>query len=155
MIYSLHKTQLLKTDLETLWTFMKDPRNLARITPSRMDFQIKNAERLKEMHAGQIIEYTIKPLLGIRMTWVTEITHVKENIFFVDEQRFGPYKFWHHQHHYKEVSGGVEMNDIVHFKIGYGIFDSLIYRLIIKKELETIFNYRYNTLETLFDQKLK
>ncbi|MCW3113213.1 MAG: hypothetical protein JWR18_1609 [Segetibacter sp.] len=102
------------------------------------------------MYAGQIIEYTVKPILGIPLYWMTEITHVDEGKYFVDEQRFGPYSLWHHQHHFKEVSGGVEMTDLVHYKLPFWILGDLANALFVSKQLREIFDFRYKTVEEKF-----
>ena len=104
MLEKIETKQLLKTDLESAWDFMSDPRNLAQITPEYMQFKVLgDLDGL--MHAGKIIEYRVSPIAGIKMHWVTEITHVQDKVFFVDEQRFGPYQFWHHQHHLEPTKG--------------------------------------------------
>lgn len=102
------------------------------------------------MYAGQLIEYRVSPLLGIPMYWMTEITQVVEGKYFIDEQRFGPYSLWHHQHHFREVEGGVEMTDIVHYKIPMGILGVVADKLFVRKKLETIFDYRYVAVDKLF-----
>jgi ligand-binding SRPBCC domain-containing protein len=95
------------------------------------------------MYPGQIIEYTVKPVLGIPLYWMTEITHVEDHKYFVDEQRFGPYSMWHHQHHFKEIEGGVEMTDIVHYKLPLGILGDIAHALFVKAQLTHIFDYRF------------
>ena len=102
------------------------------------------------MYPGQIIEYKVKPMLGIPLYWMTEITHVKDKEFFVDEQRYGPYSFWHHQHLFKEVEGGVEMIDIVHYKIPFWFIGDLAHALFVRKRLEHVFEYRYKVIEEMF-----
>ncbi len=102
------------------------------------------------MYAGQVISYTVRPLAGIPMTWVTEITHVNTPNYFVDEQRFGPYAFWHHQHFLKEVPGGVEMRDIVHYALPLGLLGRLANSLLVKNKLQKIFDFRHKKLESLF-----
>ena len=104
-MYQLKRTQFIKTDLKTAWDFFSSPGNLKKITPDYMGFDVKT-ELPDKMYEGLMIEYTVKPLLGIPMNWITEIKTVKELEFFVDEQRKGPYKIWHHEHHFKEVDGG-------------------------------------------------
>lgn len=106
----------------------------------------------RAMFAGQIIHYKISPFTGITMEWVTEITHVKEKTFFVDEQRFGPYKFWHHKHLFREIEGGTEMEDIVHYKLPLGILGKLFHPLLVKPKLEAIFNFRRAKLISLFGE---
>lgn len=119
-----------------------------------MDFRIISRYQGSKMYPGQVIEYTVKPLLNIPMYWMTEITHVQPKEFFVDEQRFGPYSMWHHQHHFKELSGGVEMTDIVHYKIpGWWIGD-VMNAIYVKKQLTKIFDYRFKKVEELFGKVL-
>lgn len=137
--------------MPTVWEFMSSPANLAKITPAYMGFQILNDLATNEMYPGQIIEYYVTPLGGIKMHWVTEITHVKDKDYFIDEQRFGPYSFWHHKHFLKEAPGGVEMTDILHYKVPFGFLGKIVNALFIKKKIDEIFKYRYNKLEELFN----
>ncbi|NVO03876.1 MAG: SRPBCC family protein [Bacteroidetes bacterium] len=151
MLHTLKTSQFVKTDIETVWKFIRSPKNLATITPPKMGFEVINEkDDLDEMYAGQIIEYYVKPIFGIKMHWVTEITHVKVNEYFVDEQRFGPYAFWHHKHFLKEVEGGIEMTDIIHYKAPFWIFGKIANALFIKKQLKAIFDYRFNKINDLF-----
>ena len=106
----------------------------------------------RDMFPGQIIHYTIKPLLGIKLEWITEITHIKENVFFVDEQRYGPYKFWHHKHFLREIPGGVEMEDIVNYKLPFGFLGKLFHPILVKPKLDKIFTYRREKLIELFGE---
>lgn len=106
----------------------------------------------RQMYPGQVIHYTVSPLMGIKMQWVTEITHVKDKAFFVDEQRFGPYRFWHHKHFLKEIPGGVEMEDIVHYKLPFSFLGNLAHPLLVKPKLEEIFAYRQKKLVELFGE---
>ena len=148
-IYRLHKTQKLPISANQAWTFLSDPNNLKVITPDSMGFHIlSGADR--PMHAGQIIQYVVTPVLGVKTKWVTEISHVIDKHYFVDEQRFGPYAFWHHKHFIKEIDGGVLMEDIIDYKIPFGVFGQLIHPILVKPKLETIFNYRKKKLEALF-----
>lgn len=149
-MYSLRAKQFIKSDLVTVWDFISSPENLARITPAYMDFRIVTDSAKDGMYAGQIIEYRIRPMAGLKLRWITEITHVRSKEYFVDEQRFGPYRFWHHQHFLKEVPGGVEMEDLVHYKIPYGIVGRLLHFFIIEKQLRNIFEYRRTALDKLF-----
>lgn len=152
MLHTLKTKQFLKSDLNTVWNFMSSPSNLARITPTYMGFQILSDESdIKKMYPGQLIEYYVTPVLGIKMHWVTEITHVQDRYYFVDEQRFGPYAFWHHKHFLKEVPGGVEMTDILHYKIPMGIIGKIVNQLFIKRKIKEIFDYRHERLEQLFN----
>ncbi len=143
------RKQFVKTDLQTCWDFFSSPANLKRITPSYMGFDVKTEVPTK-MYEGLIIAYTVKPLLGIPVEWVTEITHVKDKSFFVDEQRKGPYTMWHHEHHFKEVDGGVEMTDIVSYIIPLGIIGKMMHPFLVKPKLEEIFAYRFKIVEEIF-----
>jgi ligand-binding SRPBCC domain-containing protein len=143
------RKQFVKTDLQTCWDFFSSPANLKRITPSYMGFDVKT-EVPKQMYEGLIIAYTVKPLLGIPVEWVTEITHVKDKSFFVDEQRKGPYTMWHHEHHFKEVEGGVEMTDIVSYILPLGFLGKLVHPFLVKPKLEEIFAYRFKIVEEVF-----
>lgn len=150
MLHSLHKKQLVNCSISELWDFISNPANLATITPPEMNFKVLTDLKNKKMHPGQIIEYTVSPLLGLTMHWVTEITHVKNEEYFVDEQRFGPYTFWHHQHSIKETPNGIEMQDDIHYKIPMGPIGRLANKLFISKKLEQIFEYRKKKLDELF-----
>jgi ligand-binding SRPBCC domain-containing protein len=148
-VYSFHLVQNLPINLQEAWKFFSEPGNLKDITPETMGFVVRS-EQQEKMYPGQIIEYTVKPLFRIPVYWMTEITHVVEEEFFVDEQRFGPYSFWHHQHHFKEIKGGVEMTDIVHYKIPYWFLGDIANALFVKQQLKTIFDFRYKTIEERF-----
>ena len=114
-----------------------------------MDFRIlSGADR--PMFAGQIIEYTVKPIAGISTRWVTEITHCVNNHYFVDEQRYGPYALWHHKHFIRPVAGGVEMEDLIHYKLPLGILGQLAHGLFVKAKLNSIFEYRNKVLQEKF-----
>lgn len=102
------------------------------------------------MYEAMIATYHLKPLLGIRLNWVTEITHISEKEYFVDEQRFGPYRFWHHEHHFKEIEGGVEMTDIVHYALPFGVLGQVFHKCSVEKKLKEVFDYRYKALAKLF-----
>ncbi len=142
-VYSIKTVQHLPISLQEAWDFFSSPANLSTITPDHLGFQIVSKHHGEKMYAGQIIEYTVKPVLGIPLYWMTEISHVEDKKYFVDEQRFGPYSLWHHQHHFKETSAGVEMTDIVHYKLPLGILGRLAHCLFVKKQLKQIFDYRY------------
>ncbi len=148
--HSIKTVQKIPVSLEKAWAFFSDPANLQVITPDNMGFKVISKHHADTMYAGQIIEYKVKPLLGIPIYWMTEITQVKDKEYFIDEQRIGPYKLWHHQHHFKEIPGGVEMTDIVHYKNPFWILGRLANALFIKKKLDEIFAYRYKKVEELF-----
>jgi len=148
-VYTLKTSLNLPIQIDNAWDFFSNPGNLAKITPSEMGFQITSGEPGK-MFAGQIITYKIGILPGIKSNWVTEITQVKENAYFIDEQRFGPYKMWHHEHHFNPVDGGIAMTDRVTFKIPFGIFGRLAYHLFIRRKLVQIFTFRTLILSNYF-----
>jgi len=148
-IYQLHAKQHLPISIDEAWNFLSDPKNLKIITPDYMGFKIiSGADR--PMYSGQLIQYIVTPVAGIKTKWVTEITHVVDKEFFVDEQRFGPYALWHHKHFIKEIPGGVEMEDIVDYKLPFGILGQLAHPILVKPKLNEIFEYRKNKLEALF-----
>lgn len=151
-IYQLKREQILPLSLEEAWEFFSSPMNLEKITPEYMKFEVKGGA-LGKMYPGQIISYTVSPVLGIPLFWLTEITHVEHLKFFVDEQRFGPYSFWHHQHIFEEVEGGVKMIDWVHYKLPLGVLGRIAHFLFVGKQLNDIFDYRYRILERNFDRK--
>ena len=148
--HSIKTVQKIPVSLEKAWDFFSNPANLQAITPANMGFKVISKHHGDTMYAGQIIEYTVKPMLGIPLYWMTEITQVKDKQYFIDEQRFGPYSLWHHQHHFKAIEGGVEMTDIVHYKNPLGFIGRLANSIFVKKKLDTIFNYRYQKVEELF-----
>lgn len=148
-LYQLHAKQALPITKEEAWDFLSDPKNLKVITPEHMGFKIlTGADRA--MFQGQIIQYIVKPFPGVSTKWVTEISHVKEGDYFVDEQRFGPYALWHHKHFLHEIDGGVEMEDLIDYKIPFGYLGQLVQPLLVKKQLNQIFQYREAKLEELF-----
>jgi len=148
-IFRLHKKQNLPISINEAWDFLSSPANLKIITPGYMGFNIlSGADR--PMYPGQIIQYIVTPILGIKTKWVTEITHVMDKKYFVDEQRFGPYALWHHKHFIKEIKGGVEMEDIIDYKVPFGFLGQLAQPILVKPKLEEIFNYRTKKLEELF-----
>ncbi len=149
-MYQLKRTQFIKADIQTCWDFFSSPDNLKVITPPYMGFEVKTEVPAK-MYEGLMISYIVRPLLGIPMSWITEIKTVKENQFFVDEQRKGPYTIWHHEHHFKEVEGGVEMTDIVSYVIPFGILGKIAHPVIVKKKLEEIFAYRFKKVDEIFN----
>ncbi len=153
MLYTIKTKQFIKSDLDTVWDFISSPKNLNTITPDTMKFETLTELGNEKMYAGQIIEYYVTPFAGIKMHWVTEITHIKDKEYFVDEQRFGPYAMWHHKHFLKTVNGGVEMTDIVHYKIPYGIFGKIAHTLFVKNKLKEIFDFRFKKVDELFNQK--
>lgn len=152
-IYNLKRKQFLPVSLSQAWAFFLSPENLSMITPPHMGFEIKYFSGSAKTYPGQIIQYKVGILPGIKVNWVTEITHVKENEYFIDEQRFGPYSFWQHQHHFREVHGGIEMIDEVNYAVPFGLLGRIAHFIFVGKEVEAIFNYREKVLVNHFSRK--
>jgi ligand-binding SRPBCC domain-containing protein len=148
--YQLIKTQKLPAALNEVWDFISSPANLKEITPRHMGFLITGNTGEGKMYPGMIIIYKVSPVLGIKLNWVTEITHVRELEYFVDEQRVGPYSMWHHEHKIEPIEGGVLMTDIVTYQPPLGFLGALANKLFIKKQLRQIFDYRTVALEKRF-----
>lgn len=148
-LHHIRTKQHLPISLEEAWDFFSSPRNLDRITPEDMKMTISNNPSEK-MFAGQIITYKVKPFPFAQLNWVTEITHVKQNSYFVDEQRFGPFGFWHHLHSFEQTENGVLMTDDLHYKMPFGIIGKIAHLLVIKNKVKNIFAFRSQTLEQYF-----
>jgi ligand-binding SRPBCC domain-containing protein len=148
--YQLHKTQKIPATIDQVWDFISSPANLKKITPEYMGFNITSKLLSEKMYPGMIISYKVSPVLGIKMTWVTEITQVKEKEYFVDEQRVGPYSMWHHEHKIEPIEGGVLMTDIVSYQPPFGILGSIANSILIKNQLKEIFDYRVTAVEKMF-----
>jgi ligand-binding SRPBCC domain-containing protein len=148
-MHQLKTVQLLPITLEQAWDFFSSPKNLATITPESLNL-VPITELPAAMYPGIFVTYRVRPLLGIPMTWVTEITHIEDKRFFVDEQRLGPYRIWHHQHHFRAVPGGVEMTDIVDYRLPLGPVGVLMQKLLVGQKVREIFEFRQKRLEELF-----
>ncbi len=149
--YVLKLKQNLPVTLEEAWDFFSSPHNLAKITPPEMNFIVtSDYNGDAKMYPGMIITYKVSPLLGIKLNWMTEITHVEEGKYFVDEQRFGPYAFWHHQHHFKTIPGGVEMTDLLHYAIPFGVIGQLTNAVLVAEKVKKVFEFRVEAVEKIF-----
>lgn len=149
-MYRIQRQQYIPTSLEAIWAFFSAAANLERITPPAMVMRNTSPPDGRDIYPGQIITYSLRPLPGIRMRWVTEITHVVPGSHFVDEQRYGPYSFWHHQHHFSRQGEGVLMTDIVHYKLPLGPLGHLAHAVFVKRQLQAIFEYRRQKIAELF-----
>ena len=149
-IYQIHKSQFITASIEQVWDFISDPRNLKDITPDYMGFEIISEDLPDRVYPGMIIVYRVRPLLGIPMKWVTEISQVEKERYFVDEQRIGPYAMWHHEHFIEPAPGGILMKDVVTYKPPLGFLGRLGNFLFIKRQLDGIFRYRQMALENKF-----
>jgi len=149
--YRLEFTQKIPVSLDVAWDFFSSPQNLSEITPESMTFDVTSPIKKDEkMYPGMIITYKVAPLLGVKLNWMTEITHVKDKEYFIDEQRFGPFAFWHHNHHFEEIEGGVLMHDILHYAIGFGFVGTIANEIVVAKKVKEIFNFRHKKVEELF-----
>ncbi|NML20239.1 SRPBCC family protein [Pseudoflavitalea sp. G-6-1-2] len=147
--HSIRAVQRIPVSVEQAWQFFSDPAKLVDITPAEFAFRVISRHHGPVVYQGQIIEYKVSPLLGIPLYWMTEITHVVPLKYFVDEQRYGPYRMWHHQHHFTAIDGGVEMVDIVHYSIPGWWMGRMINSILVKKKLESLFRYRFQRIEEL------
>ena len=148
--FSIKTVQKIPVDIETSWAFFSNPANLQVITPKNMGFKVLSKHHGDKVYPGQIIEYNVSPLLGIPLYWMTEITQVKDKEYFIDEQRYGPYQLWHHQHHFKIIEGGIEMTDIVHYRNPLGFLGTIANSLFVKAKLIQVFQFRFKVVEEIF-----
>lgn len=154
-IHVLHRKQALAISREDAWQFFSDPRNLARITPPKLGFQIVTPDLPERIYAGLMIQYRVRPLLGIPMGWLTEITHVIPGHYFSDEQRIGPYALWHHEHWFRDAgAGSVELEDRVTYKLPGGRLSEPAHALVVRRQLDEIFNYRTTAVKKWFPSKV-
>ena len=143
------RTQFLPISPEAAWDFFSAPGNLPAITPPRLGFRVLS-KAPAAIYPGLILHYSVRPLPGFRTTLVSEITHVRAPKYFVDEQRAGPYSLWHHEHHFHRVSGGVSVEDIVHYALPFGLLGRVIAGSLVRRKLEAIFAYRSKILTERF-----
>jgi len=148
--YQLLKEQKVNGTIDEVWDFISSPANLKVITPDYMGFDITSKNLPEKMYEGMIISYRVSPVLGVKTTWVTEITHIHDKRYFVDEQRVGPYALWHHQHLIEPIENGVLMKDIVSYEPPLGFLGAIANSLMIQKKLKEIFDYRTTAVEKEF-----
>jgi ligand-binding SRPBCC domain-containing protein len=147
--HELKREQVIPATMAQAWEFFSNPANLERITPPSLKIRIRSKVP-ERMHEGLLIRYRVKPLLGIPLTWVTEITRVEEPTCFVDEQRSGPYRLWRHVHRFEELpSGGVRMVDEVTYALPFGWLSEPVHRLLARRRLEEIFKFRAEQVSAL------
>jgi ligand-binding SRPBCC domain-containing protein len=151
-MHNLRQEQFLPITLDKAWAFFSSPKNLNEVTPEDMVFEI-TSDMPDLMYEGMMITYRIKPMLNISMNWCTEITHINNHHFFIDEQRKGPYNIWHHEHHFKEVKGGILMTDILYYDIGKSFLGWIAGHLLVHKKVKQIFEFRYKKLEQIFSKE--
>lgn len=150
-IYKLERTQLINSDMDTLWQFFSNPKNLSAITPAYMNFRITSDITDHGIHAGQIITYKVSPILNIPLSWMTEITEVEQHKYFIDEQKKGPYQLWRHKHVFEEKEGKVLMTDIVHYQLPLGFMGNIAHTIFVKRQLQNIFDFRHQKIEAFFN----
>lgn len=149
--YHLTYKQCLPISLAEAWDFFSSPFNLVEITPDDMAFKVTSAfDKNEKMYPGMIITYKVSPLFGINLNWMTEITQVLEQKYFIDEQRFGPFKFWHHQHHFKAIEGGVEMTDILTYGLPLGVLGNIAHAIMVGNKIKAIFTFREKKTNEMF-----
>tara|TARA_R110000868_G_scaffold76562_3_gene220007 strand:- start:1456 stop:1920 length:465 start_codon:yes stop_codon:yes gene_type:complete len=152
-IYKKESVQYVNASLEQCWSFFSSPRNLQKITPNDMGFEITDYDG-KTVYPGQVIQYKVRPLFGITLSWMTVITAVKENSYFIDEQRFGPYSLWHHKHFFESTpDGGVKMTDVVHYGLPLGFLGRIMKTLVVENKLKEIFEFREKAVDQMFNNK--
>ena len=151
-IYSIKTVQNVTASLDECWSFFSSPRNLQKITPSDMGFEITDYDE-RTVYPGQVIQYKVRPLFGITLSWMTVITAVKENSYFIDEQRFGPYALWHHKHFFEATPEGVKMTDVVHYGLPLGFLGRIMNTVVVKSKLKEIFEFREKAVDAMFNKK--
>ena len=151
-LFSFKKTQFIHASPEKVWEFIATPENLNKITPDSMAFKTISEPQGK-MFPGMLISYIVKPFPFISFNWVTEITHVEPGVYFVDEQRFGPYSFWHHKHFIERSGDGTLMTDIVDYKVPFGFIGNIANAVVVRKKLEQIFSFRTEIIEKIFGKE--
>ena len=149
-VHSIKSIQKIPVPLEKVWDFYSNHANLQLITPAYMRFKIISQNLNEKLHAGQVIEYKVRPIFNISLNWMTVIRKVEAPIYFMDEQRIGPYSIWQHQHYFSAIEGGTEMMDIVLYKNPFGIIGELANTLSVRKKLRNIFEYRFSKMEDIF-----
>ena len=149
-VFEIHEELELASSIEEIWEFISSPANLREITPPYLGFEIRNSRLPEKIYPGLMISYRVRPFMGIRMRWLTEITHVSEPFYFVDEQREGPYALWHHEHRLSPTEMGVKMTDLVTYRLPAGPMGILAHRMFVRKQLEDIFRYRKGLLINKF-----
>jgi ligand-binding SRPBCC domain-containing protein len=151
-VYKKETVQHVNASLDECWAFFSSPRNLQKITPENMGFQITDFDN-KSVYPGQIIQYKVSPLFGLKLNWMTVITAVKDKSYFIDEQRFGPYALWHHKHFFEATENGTKMTDVVHYALPLGFIGRLLNAIVVQNKLQEIFDYRFIKVNQLFNSK--
>ncbi len=149
-VYALKFEQKVPAEPEQIWSFLTSHANLLEMTPPEMNFTILSKDLAQSVYPGMMIHYSLTPILGIKMKWLTQITQRKEMAYFVDEQRTGPYKIWHHEHHIAAIPGGTLITDLIHYVPPLGFLGDIANRLFIKDQLQQLFKYRMRKMVEKF-----
>ena len=153
-MYKLKFAQKLPISVEESWAFFSQPTNLLHLTPPHLGFEMLDTEKNKKIYPGQIISHLIRPFLKIPIEWTSEIVQVHEPYYFIDHQICGPYRFWHHEHRFNPIDKGVEIVDLIHYKLPLGYIGQFFHFVKVQKEIQTVFSYRKRKLEELFGKYL-
>jgi len=145
------RKQTIKSDIDSIWKFISSPKNLELITPKWMNFKVTSKNIDQNMYPGMIITYNITPFLNLKMVWITEITHIEDHKLFIDEQRIGPYKMWHHEHRFDQIDDGIIMTDTITYVPPFGLLGMVANILFIKKRIKKIFDHRQYIIEKIFN----
>lgn len=151
--YELYRETVLPISVVEAWDFFSNPSNLAKITPAEMEFKVVTKDLPEHIHNGLMIAYVVRPLAGIPLKWLSQISAVNAPYSFVDEQLKGPYAYWHHEHTFEEKNGAVLMKDRVTYAISFGWLGQLANKLVVRKKLAQIFDYRTEQILTIFKSK--
>ncbi len=151
-MYSILYRQIIPRPIEQTWDFFSNPANLKLLTPAGMKFELMN-ESIDEMYEGIVLGYTLAPLAGIKLSWYSEITKIEAKKYFIDQQLKGPFKIWHHQHHFRETDSGTEVTDLVHYELPLGFIGKLFHPLFVERRVKDMFEYRYQKARELFGSR--
>jgi ligand-binding SRPBCC domain-containing protein len=153
-MYQYKTEQILPISLKEAWDFFSSPKNLSTITPPELDFNILTNFKEEGIREGMVIDYTVKPLLGIPVHWQTEIGNVVAEKHFSDKQLKGPYKVWVHKHTFSKVNGGVLIQDEINYQLPLGFLGRMVHSLFVRKKIENIFDYRKQILFKIFPENV-
>lgn len=149
-LYVLKTVLKIPSSIDSVWSFFSDPENLKNLTPPSLNLVVQGKALGKNIYPGQLISYKVRPVFNIPVKWITEITQVENQVMFIDEQRKGPYRLWHHEHHFKEIDGGTEMTDLVHYMLPFGFLGNIAHPLLVKNKLQEIFTFRFQKIQEIF-----
>ncbi len=149
-VYNLERKSTLPITIDKAWSFFSDPKNLAKITPDSMNFEILTKDLPPSIYSGLLVQYTVTPLLGLKMKWLTEIKHVNKPFYFIDEQKSGPYTLWYHEHSFSENGSQTIMTDKVSYALPFSILGNISHSIFVRKKIESIFDHREKVIADLF-----